>query len=216
LIGLLFVAVSLAPGRIFGPAAVGGGQDAALSAFTALVNAFFLSLGGLVPKANIGQATTILGLLALVETLRQLRRWPIWRREKRASRGLALVLVGIVIYGGELWVGQQLLRTPTDTSALTPLPGLLLGMYAIGLLRSWELLGAQEHHAGTLALLSRLLATEHPAPSPPQATEPPASTESASGSAHPDATPAALTGNATAPRNAPAEQGHMKPEEHAP
>ena len=52
LIGLLFVAVSLAPDRVFGSNASAMQRAQAFNAFTALANAFFTSLAGLIPKST--------------------------------------------------------------------------------------------------------------------------------------------------------------------
>jgi hypothetical protein len=49
LLGLLFVAVSIAPEQIVASRAPMERQAVAASTFTALVNAFFVSLGALIP-----------------------------------------------------------------------------------------------------------------------------------------------------------------------
>lgn len=126
LIGLLFVAVSFAPGRIFGSQAVAKSRDSATSAFAALVNAFFVSLVGLEPDANIGQVSTIVGAIALAETLAKVQHWSGWKSEKRVVQSVALLLAGLGVYGSELWQGQQLLRAPKDTPALSSLLGPVL------------------------------------------------------------------------------------------
>ncbi len=54
LVGLLFVAISISPERNVGPGAPVERQVVAEGAFTALVNAFFLSLGALIPNVGIG------------------------------------------------------------------------------------------------------------------------------------------------------------------
>jgi hypothetical protein len=203
LIGLLFVAVSIAPGQIFGPDATARGQAAATSAFTALVNVFFVSMVGLAPKANIGQVSVILGVLALVQTLENLRHVHTWKRARYVVRSLVLVLAGLGVYGSELWFGLQLLRTPTDTSAVSSLLGVLLGMYAIGLARSWELLGAQDHHTVAFSLLSRLLPADHADAPATQPSGPTASTESDADSARPDAAPATPNGETNAVKKEP-------------
>ena len=52
LIGLLFVAVSVRDDTIFGPNAMPGGEALAITAFTGLVNAFVVSLLGLIPQGQ--------------------------------------------------------------------------------------------------------------------------------------------------------------------
>jgi hypothetical protein len=142
LIGLLFVAVSVDPERVFGRQAVAQRQAEALSAFTALVNVFFISLGGLDPGLNIGTLAVIMGILALSQTLALLRLWPRWQHDRQVVRGLILFIASAAVYGYQIWTAQHLIGTPRDISALNSLLGLLLGAYAIGLVRAWELLGA--------------------------------------------------------------------------
>jgi hypothetical protein len=54
LVGLLFVAVSIAPERTVTRSAPVERRTVALSAYTALLNAFFLSLVALLPQTNLG------------------------------------------------------------------------------------------------------------------------------------------------------------------
>jgi hypothetical protein len=54
LIGLLFVAVCLTPDSVFGDDANPGGRALAGSTFTALVNAFFVSLVAIIPQTSLG------------------------------------------------------------------------------------------------------------------------------------------------------------------
>ncbi len=55
---------------------------------------------------------------------------------------MVLFAISVVIYGYEIVIGLQLFSNSTDTGALTALFEVLLGAYAIGLRRAWELLGA--------------------------------------------------------------------------
>jgi hypothetical protein len=156
LIGLLFVAVSIAPERIFGARSEGEHQARALSAFTALVNVFFISFAGLVPDLNLGTIVLPAALLSLAQTAYLLYEFPKWRRERRLLRAVALVLVSALIYVSELRAGQQLWTAPHNTAALTGLLITLLGAYAIGLTRSWELLGAPTGRGPISHLFGRL------------------------------------------------------------
>ncbi len=70
LIGLLFVAIQIAPTRTVGHTAPLGRRATAESTVTALVNVFFISLDGLVPGSNIGIVTLVMALIGLVGTLR--------------------------------------------------------------------------------------------------------------------------------------------------
>lgn len=142
LIGLLFVSVSIAPERVFGSEAEPVRQAQALSAFSALANVFFISLTGLIPTVEIGLVVTIIAIPASVQTLALLLLLPRWRTARITSRGLLLFLASAVIYGYEFAIGIQLWRHPSDIGVLANLLFLILGAYAIGLGRAWELLGA--------------------------------------------------------------------------
>lgn len=147
LIGLLFVSVSIAPERVFGRQAEATRQALAVSSFTALANVFFVSFGSLIPNIPLGPLVLIPGIVAMGQNLLLLRLLPQWRRERTLIRGLLLLLVGATIYGYEIVIAVRLWLTPSDTAAMTFLLELLLGAYAIGLARAWELLGASHHRS---------------------------------------------------------------------
>jgi hypothetical protein len=150
LIGLLFVSVSVAPERIFGPEADPRRQAQAISAFSALANVFFISMSSLIPGVLIGVVVTIiagastlqlLGLLARVRTLGLATARNYRANLITALRGGILFVVSAIVYGTELYLGL-LLWTRPSTGALIGLLEVLLGAYAIGLGRAWQLLGA--------------------------------------------------------------------------
>ena len=154
LIGLLFVSVSVAPQKVFGAEAEPQRQAQALSAFTALVNIFFISMTSLIPGIVLGLVVTPIAAVSLLQTLALLTMVPGWRAERRIFRGALLFLASLTIYGFELWLGVQLWTRPS-TAAVIGLLELLLGCYAIGLGRAWELLGAPR--MGLIASLLDLL-----------------------------------------------------------
>lgn len=143
LIGLLFVSISIAPERVFGGTAESRRQAQALSAFTALANVFFISFFSLVPNISLGPIITGIAGVAVLQTLGLLFLLPQWRREHTLRRAVFLFLLSAVIYGGEIEVGISLWLKPLNTGALTGLLEILIGAYAIGLGRAWELLGAR-------------------------------------------------------------------------
>ena len=142
LLGLLFVSVSIAPERIFGTAAQSGHQALALSSFTALANAFFISLSGLIPNVPFGLFVIIAGTIALSQSLSLLRTFPDWRREGRLLRGITLFVAAVSIYGSELFIGVAIYANRSDGNLVAVLVQLLLAVFAMGLVRAWELLGA--------------------------------------------------------------------------
>jgi hypothetical protein len=168
LVGLLFVAVSIRPERITAHGAPPEPQAVASSAFTALANAFFISLGGSVPGLNIGNVALWASLASLAQTLNLGRK--LWRGRPgslRMIRRQTLVLLSVAIYGLQLRYALQLLGVPRQVGALYGLVYLLFPVYAIGLGRSWELLGARSE--GLLAWLSPLHDVEEAAPSATEA-----------------------------------------------
>ena len=170
LIGLLFVAVSIAPERVFGTQAEAVHQAQALSAFTALANVFFISMASLVPGIAIGIVVTIVAIPASLQTLALLALFNHWRAEGIAYRGLVLFLGSAAIYAVELTLGIQLWVSPHGTGALTGLLELILGAYAIGLGRAWELLGGPRGRLlSSLALLVRSRRSRNQPKGPPAA-----------------------------------------------
>lgn len=141
LIGLLFVSIAVAPERIFGSSATARRRTAAGSAFTALLNAFFVSLAALIPTSNLGYTALVMAIIGLVNTLALGRHT--WE-DRRLGRGLlayALLPGSLIVYTLQIWYAAQLLRHARDTDALYGLVYLLLPAYSLGLARAWELLG---------------------------------------------------------------------------
>jgi len=169
LIGLLFVAITLAPDRVFGEQAEAGRQARALSAFTALANIFFISFSMLIPDVRVGLVVTLVAAVSSLQTLGLLFLVPQWHAHGVLWRSLVLFLGSLAIYGGELVVGIQLWNKAADPGSLTGILELLLGAFAIGLGRAWELLGAPR-----IGFVSRLLERLDRAPKPPPG-KPPAS-----------------------------------------
>ena len=155
LVGLLFVAVSLAPEQIVTRQAPQERQAVAGSAFTALINAFFLSLAALIPNINFGLVIVPISGFCLVTSL--IQAWPLLRRRKgwlSLLRRAFLVVLSIGLYGLELLNGYQLLTAPSQVGIVYGLVSCLIGAFALGLVRAWELLGAQRY--GLLGWLSPL------------------------------------------------------------
>jgi hypothetical protein len=153
LIGLLFVAVSVRPESVFGDNAQAQHTLMASASFTALLNAFFISLGALIPGANLGIFAAVLGPIAILNSLTLgadiFRR----RSDRRAKlEAVPLVAVALIIYGFELDSAFALLRTPGDVSAVTNMVALLLGVYVYGVARAWQLLGGGSRSVLTLII----------------------------------------------------------------
>ena len=142
LIGLLFVSVSIAPDRVFGEQSEPVRRAQALSAFTALTNVFFISLMSLIPEVTFGLVVTIIAVPAMLQTLALLGLARQWQATGIIARGLFLLLASAALYGYEVALGIQIWRGPTSKDALISLLLVIMGAYAVGLGRAWELLGA--------------------------------------------------------------------------
>ena len=144
LIGLLFVAISIAPERVFGAGAEATRKAMALSSFTALVNIFFVSFGSLIPDLTFGVIVLVSGLVALSQTLALLTLVGSWRHDGSLVRGITLFLVSAGLYLYESILGLQFLTGAPNNGRFTGAETLLLGIFAVGLARAWELLGAPQ------------------------------------------------------------------------
>jgi hypothetical protein len=146
LVGLLFVAVSIAPEQMVTRRAPIERQAVAGSAFTALMNAFFISLVALIPHVNFGTFVVPFSLLSLLTSLVQ--AWHLLRQRKsRMSflRRAFLVFFGLAVYGLELVYAVSLIISPAQIGYVYNMIFLLLGVFALGLVRAWELLGVHRY-----------------------------------------------------------------------
>jgi hypothetical protein len=110
------------------------GRALAGSAFTALVNAFFVSLLALMPHASLGVAAAIMAGFSLFRTLQL--HWRIGRRDLHLV-SLVLSLVG---YLWQLVAGVLLAVQPHDSYFLYTVAYLLVGSFGVALVRAWALL----------------------------------------------------------------------------
>src|SRR5260370_20268090 len=128
LVGLLFVAVSIAPERTVMSGAPVERRAVALSAYTALLNAFFLSLVALLPQTNLGSAALVLSVIGLANQC--FLAWDLFRHVERKwlsmARGAVLILAGLLLYGGELYNALLLVLSPSNSARIYALAGLLL------------------------------------------------------------------------------------------
>ncbi len=155
LVGLLFVAVSIAPEQIVSATAPVERRALSTSAFTALLNGFFISLGALIP-GNMGWLTLVVSIAGVLNSLSL--GWNLLKERQNwasVARRLFLMVGSLVLYGFELYYGVLIIQAPAETTgAIYLLTLLLLGIYGLGLLRAWQLLGARRY--GILSWLSPL------------------------------------------------------------
>src|SRR5215472_10028507 len=115
LIGLLFVAVSIAPERTVARGASPIRRATSASTFTALTNAFFISMDALFPSNNIGYLTLGFGVVGALNSITMVAN--IIRSMKNAQDFLrrAFLLIGsFAIYGLEIYNGVHLLAAPGE------------------------------------------------------------------------------------------------------
>ena len=132
LIGLLFVAVSLRPDTIFGERASASGLAQAGSAFTCLVNCFFVSLVALIPQAGLGVTCVVLSLTSLIATLR------LHREIARQEAQLWLLVISVLTYVYQLVLGIVIM-TRTGFGQDSNVAYLQIAFFAIALRRAWSL-----------------------------------------------------------------------------
>jgi hypothetical protein len=134
LIGLLFVAASLRPEAVLGQGAPPAAKAVASSAFTALINSFFVSLIALIPHTSLGYTATTMALISLYST---------WRTHHQLSRHEAAVLqlvLAVVAYVTQLGLGITLIIHQQDQTLVYYVAYVLIGSFAVALRRAWSLM----------------------------------------------------------------------------
>lgn len=144
LIGLLFVAISVAAGRL--------GQDAAgaqlhriraVAALTAFTNTLAVSLLALIPGHKIGPAAVYLGafgLLFVAASLLSLIR--LHELHWSTPRDVLFLLALAITFVIQLIQGAEILARPSNAQAVNTIAILVVVCFLIGIARSWELIGA--------------------------------------------------------------------------
>jgi hypothetical protein len=163
LVGLLFVALSVSPERLRRDTAWLEHQAIASTAFTALIDALFISLIGLEPGRNgLGAGALIMGLLGLSSSGGLAIR--LWRARNVTHEGGPApshrwpVLLGLIMV---VYLVQVV--TSFGNRSLVDREGLsatfVYIMFAVGIARSWELLGL--NGGGLLDLLAHSVTHPH-------------------------------------------------------
>lgn len=169
-IGLLFVAISIVPQRTFDPMAVAGEQHQRLAEATllTLVNGFVVSSIALIPGIEIGWVAILLGAIGVftaafvsLRVTRVHRHSVSWSASWRhLLRVVLLGAVATVLYAVQCLLGLQLLLTPEDETPVRWLALILIGLYIVGIVRAWTLLGdPQGGWSGWLNPLQDIVAT---------------------------------------------------------
>jgi hypothetical protein len=142
LIGLLFVAISVAHERLTAPDAAQAHRVRASAALTAFINALTVSLFALVPGTQIGWPALIVAILGLAFILASLRSLIRVRRSQRGELRDAAFLAGLAItFGVQLVFGLRVLMHPGNADAVETIAEVVIVCFLIGIARSWELIG---------------------------------------------------------------------------
>ena len=143
LIGLLFVAVSVASEPILGPHASEVQRVRAAAALTAFTNALTVALFGLVPGFNVGGVAigvAIVGLLFIGDAL--IRVGSAWRAKRVHLWDLAYLILLLLVFVIQLIAGLGLDRH-ADSGDLQTICVLVVVCFLIGIRRAWELVGGR-------------------------------------------------------------------------
>ncbi len=162
LIGLLFVAMSVATGRAQSHPQVIREFRAAAS-LLAFTNPFTVALFGLVPGTNIGWPAAIvgvIGVLFIAAGVRTTLSLPSEQQHRRPQ--LALVVALLVVFAFQIANGIELIIDSDHAGALGTIGNVLIASLLIGIGRSWELVG--EWDTGLFASLARLIGHQPHAP----------------------------------------------------
>ncbi len=166
LVGLLFVALSVSPERLRNVTGSVEHQAMAATAFTALVNALFVSLIGLQPGGGLAFGAVILGGLGLTSSCGlAVRLWRARGTEALSRRWPYLLGFIITVYAAQVISGVAVAGSASAQADLSVV--FMYIMFGTGISRSWELLGLRG--GGPLDLLAQRLEARPSAPAAPSA-----------------------------------------------
>jgi hypothetical protein len=165
LIGLLFVAISVAPERIT-PQGSHVHRIRASAALTAFSNALIVSLFALIPPLSLGWTATFAagaGLIfvggALIEAVDGYRQ----RAAKLRDSGFLIAL--IVVFAWQLRAGIRLIGDRDNEDGIETVAILQAVCFPIGIARAWELIGGPS--MGLTTQLVNVVRRRHRLPTEP-------------------------------------------------
>ncbi len=166
LIGLLFVAISVAHERLTAEDANQAHRVRASAALTSFTNALTISLFALT-DVGIGWTAFVVGVLGLAFILASLLSLLRGRRSQLGALRDALFLVGLVItFGLQLVYGLKVISRSNDVGSVDGIAVLVIVCFLIGVARSWELIGGPSIGLGSeIAAIVRTRGDSHDAPS---------------------------------------------------
>jgi hypothetical protein len=144
LIGLLFVAISVASERLTraGPGAQAHRLRAA-GALTAFTNALAVSLFALVPGHKIGPAASAMSIVGLVFVVAALLSLIRLRELRWKTLRDGLFVVGLsATFVIQFTEGHDVITHPGNVGAVNTIAVLVIVCFLFGIARAWELIGA--------------------------------------------------------------------------
>jgi hypothetical protein len=174
LIGLLFVAISVTPGKVTGATASAEHQVTAGAAFTALVDTLVFSLTALLPKASLGLVAVILGGSGLASTIALIVLLAVEHKERIRPGQVLLLLTPLGLYGLQLANGLALTGSPGDAGRISSQGGLCIVFFVYAIARAWQLVGARDPSFWPMVSALAAGRLQHPEPPRPDAPGEPA------------------------------------------
>jgi len=142
LIGLLFVAISVAPERVLGPEAEDVHAVRAAATLTAFTNALTVSLFSLIPGVGTGNVATAVAVVGLLFVAGALGRLVPLARAREIRRSELIPMFGLLaVFVLQLQAAIRLDIKEPNPDALQTVCILVAVCFLIGIARAWELVG---------------------------------------------------------------------------
>jgi hypothetical protein len=168
LIGLLFVAISVAQERLTGQNANQTHRVRASAALTSFGNALTIALFGLVPGVGLRWPAFVVGLLGLFFVAASLLSLVRVRESQPIPPRDVLFLGGLLAaFGLQLFFAVRLIAHAHDIGAAQGIAILVIVCFFIGIARAWELVGGPSIGLGHELMALAQARHEHSTPSAP-------------------------------------------------